>query len=1028
MPETDNRISSDEGGAPLVSVVVRSIGRSELSEALDSVALQTYSNIEVVVVNAKGPGHPELGERCGRFPLRVCGTGKAIHRSCAANFGLDNARGEYLIFLDDDDWFLPEHVAALVQALVSGGGAKAAYAGVQCLHETAEHDWEQVHVYNDPFDRTKLFIENQLPIHAVLFSRELVVDGCRFDEDLEIYEDWDFWLQVCLRTDLLHVLNVSAVYRISLTGGFGVTGDEITAYQSAAKIFDKWRYYWSKEQLTDIMYYMKTHSDTGREYARREALLRDRMAQLEKAEVLLQGTYQELHLIRESRSWRVTRPLRAVTTLLRRLKLGVEGWSRRWRHYAAAASQILWRQGARALLARAYRRLMAKPTAAIPPLPRPVLASAWRPLVFPVRDRVEVSFIVLARGDFRHTYTCLESILAQGEGLGYEVIVVAAADEEIWRMLQAMQGIRAVSCGEEDLPRRHRDLAMQARGDFLVFLRDSVALTPGWVVRMVETFKRDDRIGLASPQIVSEKGALLSAGGAIDPEGEVTARGQGESPYARAEYNCLGEVDCCAPACFISPREFFIALGEFEMAEASPWLQVAQLAMKIREAGRKIVCQGAVRAVSFTSSPWQQYERGRKGGRKSLAHVPDSLAGKPRALPASNRVVSGGRAGRVLVLDACMLTPDQDSGSLRMFRILELLQSLSYRVSFAPIDLEYKASYTERLQERGVEVLCRPYIGSLERYLDRHAREFSVIVLSRVGVADRYIGRARKTAPDALIVFDTVDLHFVREKRQARLEDDKHLLELANHRMRQELAVAAQADVTLVVSPTEKELLERHSPGLRVEVLSNIHEVYGSRTAWAERAGILFVGGFNHPPNTDAVLYFVEDILPMVRESLGDVPVYIVGSHPTPQVQSVASAQVHVTGYVEDLSYYFDRCRISVAPLRYGAGVKGKVNMSMSYGVPVVASSMAVEGMHLRHGVDVFVADTPRGFADCVVRVYRQPELWAMLSINGMRNIERHFSAEVARNALECVLRAPVRGLASVTTSEVGGRYAGSSG
>ena len=259
-----------------------------------------------------------------------------------------------------------------------------------------------------------------------------------------------------------------------------------------------------------------------------------------------------------------------------------------------------------------------------------------------------------------------------------------------------------------------------------------------------------------------------------------------------------------------------------------------------------------------------------------------------------------------------------------------------------------KASYTERLQERGVEVLCRPYIGSLERYLDRHAREFSVIVLSRVGVADRYIGRARKTAPDALIVFDTVDLHFVREKRQARLEDDKHLLELANHRMRQELAVAAQAEVTLVVSPTEKELLERHSPGLRVEVLSNIHEVYGSRTAWAEREGILFVGGFNHPPNTDAVLYFVEDILPMVR-SPGDVPVYIVGSHPTPQVQSVARRR-----YTSPAMSRICRTILIAAAAGGAAALRrrrqGEGEYEHELWRPGGGQSMAVEGMHLRHG------------------------------------------------------------------------------
>ena len=235
---------------PLVSVIIRSTDRLTLSEALDSVALQTYSNIEVLVVNAKGIGHAELGNLCGHFPLHRIDTGTALLRSRAANIGMSSALGDYLIFLDDDDWLLPEHISLLVEAIIQHPDKKVAYSGVIGVNSKKQPIGNN---FSQPFDRTLLLAGNYIPIHAALFSRSIVENGCRMDESLDLYEDWDFWLQAVTHSDFLFVPHFSAYYRIEDQSGQGVRPNMAFARQVSAQLFEKWRNNWQQEDLLSIM-------------------------------------------------------------------------------------------------------------------------------------------------------------------------------------------------------------------------------------------------------------------------------------------------------------------------------------------------------------------------------------------------------------------------------------------------------------------------------------------------------------------------------------------------------------------------------------------------------------------------------------------------------------------------------------------------------------------------------------------------------------------------------------------------------
>ncbi|MCP5195627.1 MAG: glycosyltransferase [Gammaproteobacteria bacterium] len=243
---------SVDTSSPLVSIIIRSMGRPTLRQAMDSVAGQHYPCLELVVVNAKGKDHPPLSDHYGHVPLRFCDDGQPLRRSHAANQGMAQAQGHYLLFLDDDDWLLPEHISALVAALQRQPHLRVVYAGVECVREEADGHRHVVLVYNQPFDAIRLLYENYIPIHAVLFERQLFVEGCQFDDALDVYEDWDFWLQLRAFGPFCHVDQVSAVYRLNTAENLGGTAHQGLQFSAWDVLIRKWRHRWSDYELRTI--------------------------------------------------------------------------------------------------------------------------------------------------------------------------------------------------------------------------------------------------------------------------------------------------------------------------------------------------------------------------------------------------------------------------------------------------------------------------------------------------------------------------------------------------------------------------------------------------------------------------------------------------------------------------------------------------------------------------------------------------------------------------------------------------------
>ncbi|MBM4329738.1 MAG: glycosyltransferase [Deltaproteobacteria bacterium] len=368
----------------------------------------------------------------------------------------------------------------------------------------------------------------------------------------------------------------------------------------------------------------------------------------------------------------------------------------------------------------------------------------------------------------------------------------------------------------------------------------------------------------------------------------------------------------------------------------------------------------------------------------------------------------------ILVIDPFLPMYDRASGSLRLFHILKSLLRMGYHVTFIARDSLHTEQYLPILREHGIESYAGDQsafdaigVNIIAPYLDLEAilkeRGYQAVILDFWNLAEYYLPLVRKYSSSSKVIIDSVDIHFLREIREAELKNDEKLKRKALQNREREIAIYRKADRVWVVTPDDKKAIEGFMGNAPIDIIPNVHEKIDQEKTFEETADLLFVGNFNHKPNIDAAQFLCRGIFPAIQKELKDVKLFLVGNNPPESVKALASEHIIVTGYVPDLSPYLSKARISLSPLRYGAGMKGKIGEALSWGLPVVTSSIGAEGMGLVDGRDVLISDEPEQFAAQVARLYRDKEMWNRLSANGKNKVQREWSPDALKTRLEAI-------------------------
>ncbi|REJ54870.1 MAG: glycosyltransferase [Microcystis aeruginosa DA14] len=635
-----------------------------------------------------------------------------------------------------------------------------------------------------------------------------------------------------------------------------------------------------------------------------------------------------------------------------------------------------------------------------------------RPLEIASSDDPLVSIIIPAYNQFAYTFNCLESLSVNlSSDLAYEIVIVndASTDDTLEQLATLVKGIKVLTNAENSgFIRSCNYGASQAKGQYLYFLNNDTRILENCLESLLKLIVNNPQVGAVGSKLIYANSKQQEAGGIIWNSADGWNYGRLDSPD-EPEYNYVRPVDYCSGASLLVPTELFKQLGGFSQDFIPAYYEDTDLCFAIRELGYQVLYQPQSNVIHYEgitsgtdlSSGIKQYQvinqtKFREKWSKVLTKHLDNDANN---VPKAARRLQGNPT--ILVIDSYVPLYDRESGCVRLLNILKLLLNLGYSVIFFPDNGYPEQPYTSVLQQLGIEVIY----GTAQRYnleekLIKYLPLIDGVWLCRPELCDKYMDliRLKTKAP---IIYDTIDLHFLRLKRQKDYLDPSYQNTSWSWETYQklELNYANQAEATVVVTEDEKQVLS--SLGVKnVWVIPNIHEEISlsEKVAFDQRSGLVFIGSYNHPPNIDAVKWLCLEIMPLVWASRPDITVNLLGSNLKDEVKELASDQVVVTGYVPEVEPYFQKSRVFVAPLRFGAGMKGKIGQSLSLGLPTITTRIGAEGMGLIDHQDVLIADTAEEFAQAVIELYDNRELWQKLADNSLETIKRYQPATVQTN------------------------------
>jgi GT2 family glycosyltransferase len=601
------------------------------------------------------------------------------------------------------------------------------------------------------------------------------------------------------------------------------------------------------------------------------------------------------------------------------------------------------------------------------------------------------------------TERCIQALLrTEAKDLANIVVVDDASPDNTVRNLLRYPTVRVVRAPENlGFTRVCNYAALQCTTEYFLLLNNDTEPLPNFLSSLVESLDNDEKRAMVGSRLVFASGKLQEAGGVIWSDGTGYNLGKFEHPE-KPEYLIPREVDYCSGASLLIRNNFFQNVRGFDERYAPAYYEDVDLAFTARKCGLSVWYEpdsivihhegGSHGTDTKTGVKKHQVINQAKFQEKWMNEL-TSQHKRDGVTPwvASARFNRNGNV--ILFLDHDFLTPQKDAGSLRALRLLEMFRSLGYDVAFGVEHGRGESANAEELRRNGIMILNDRIV--IENFARDCPGSIFCVIAPRAENAHRWLLWCKQVIPEVPFIFDTVDMNHVREFMQSEVVQSSDLRRKAEETRRRELYTALNSDLTLVVSNEERLYLEEILPDVSTCVISTIHNVkMGARTEDSQTRGLLFVGSFKHPPNEDGLKWFFEEVWPLVDPSIKRDGLTIIGADPPESLLEHESEEIVFTGWVETVEPYLQKARLSIAPLRFGAGVKGKIGESWALGVPVVGTALAFSGMAPSDSDAVLSGTTPEELAMVINNAYHNDELLTKVRLAAYEVIRNHFSSE----------------------------------